>query len=41
MAAALAGAGLVVEEQFGDLHSGPLTDASPEIVTIARRDNGS
>ncbi|MFD1934547.1 class I SAM-dependent methyltransferase [Nonomuraea mangrovi] len=33
----LAAAGLMVEEQFGDWASGPLTDASPEIITIARR----
>ena len=33
----LAGAGLVIEEQFGDWDRRPLTDASPEIITIARR----
>ncbi|WP_405794541.1 class I SAM-dependent methyltransferase [Streptomyces sp. NBC_01506] len=30
-------AGLVVEERYGDWDRGPLTDASPEIITIARR----
>ena len=30
-------AGFVVEEQFGDWEGGPLTDASEEIITIARR----
>lgn len=34
------GAGLVVEECFGDWRRGPLTDASPEIVLIARRPAG-
>lgn len=33
---ALAEAGLVIEEQFGDLRGGPLTEASPAIVTVAR-----
>ncbi|MCX4744314.1 class I SAM-dependent methyltransferase [Kitasatospora sp. NBC_01287] len=33
----LTGAGLVIEEQYGDLRGGPLTGASPEIVTVARR----
>ena len=37
LAAFLAGAGLVVEAQFGDWDRSPLTDASPEIITIARR----
>ena len=32
----LADAGLAVEEQFGDWGGGPLADASPEIITIAR-----
>jgi SAM-dependent methyltransferase len=32
----LADAGLVVEHQFGDWNGGPLTAASPEIITIAR-----
>jgi hypothetical protein len=29
-------AGFVVDRQFGDWRRGPLTDASQEIVTIAR-----
>jgi ubiquinone/menaquinone biosynthesis C-methylase UbiE len=33
----LAGAGLAIEEQFGDWDRGPLTASSQEIVTIARR----
>ena len=33
----LAGAGLTIEEQFGDWDRSPLTDTSPEIITIARR----
>jgi SAM-dependent methyltransferase len=33
----LAGAGFVIEAQYGDWHRGPITDASREIVTIARR----
>jgi ubiquinone/menaquinone biosynthesis C-methylase UbiE len=33
----LAGAGLVIAEQFGDWDRSPLTEASPEIITIARR----
>jgi len=37
LAAFLAEAGLVIEEQFGDWDRGPLTEASPEIITIARR----
>jgi SAM-dependent methyltransferase len=36
LAVFLAGAGLVVEEQFGDWEGRPLTEASPEIITIAR-----
>jgi len=32
-----AGAGLAIAEQFGDWDRSPLTDASPEIITIARR----
>jgi SAM-dependent methyltransferase len=31
----LAGAGLAIEEQFGDWDRQPLTDTSPEIITIA------
>ena len=34
---ALARAGLAIEAQFGDWDRGPLTDASPEIITVARR----
>lgn len=30
-------AGLVVDERYGDWDGGPLTDASPEIITVARR----
>jgi SAM-dependent methyltransferase len=37
LAAFLAGAGLVIEEQFGDWAGGPLTATSPEIITIARK----
>ena len=37
LASFLAGAGLVVEEQFGDWDRSPLTPTSPEIITIARR----
>jgi ubiquinone/menaquinone biosynthesis C-methylase UbiE len=33
----LNGAGLVIEEQFGDWDRQPLTETSPEIITIARR----
>lgn len=33
----LSGAGLAIEAQFGDWDRQPLTDASPEIITIARR----
>ncbi|MCI2416037.1 class I SAM-dependent methyltransferase [Saccharopolyspora sp. K220] len=33
----LVSAGLAVEEQFGDWSGGPLTDTSPEIITIAGR----
>ena len=33
----LSGAGLIVEEQFGDWDRRPLTDTSPEIITVARR----
>jgi SAM-dependent methyltransferase len=33
----LSGAGLAIEEQFGDWDRKPLTDTSPEIITIARR----
>lgn len=37
LAAFLHGAGLAIEEQFGDWDRSPLTDASPEIITFARR----
>ena len=33
----LSDAGLAIEEQFGDWDRQPLTDTSPEIITIARR----
>ncbi len=33
----LTGAGLVIEEQFGDWDGSPLTATSPEIITVARR----
>jgi SAM-dependent methyltransferase len=33
----LTDAGLAIEEQFGDWTRRPLTDTSPEIITIARR----
>jgi hypothetical protein len=33
----LSEAGLAIEEQFGDWVRSPLTDTSPEIITIARR----
>jgi SAM-dependent methyltransferase len=37
LAAFLSGAGLAIEEQFGDWDGQPLTETSPEIITIARR----
>jgi len=37
LAAFLSAAGLAIEEQFGDWDRHPLTDASPEIITVARR----
>ncbi len=37
LASFLTDAGLVVEQQFGDWTRVPLTSASPEIITIARR----
>jgi ubiquinone/menaquinone biosynthesis C-methylase UbiE len=37
LARALAQAGLTIESQFGDWDRSPLTDTSPEIITIARR----
>ena len=33
----LSGAGLAIEEQFGDWDQQELTDTSPEIITVARR----
>ena len=33
----LSGAGLAIVEQFGDWNGDPLTDTSPEIITVARR----
>jgi ubiquinone/menaquinone biosynthesis C-methylase UbiE len=33
----LSGAGLVIEEQFGDWNRRPLTGKSPEIITVAQR----
>jgi len=33
----LSDAGLAIEEQFGDWDRQPLTDGSPEIITVARR----
>ena len=33
----LSGAGLIIEEQFGDWDRQSLTDTSPEIITVARR----
>jgi SAM-dependent methyltransferase len=37
LGAFLAGAGLIIEAQYGDWHRGPITDRSREIITIARR----
>ena len=37
LGAFLAGAGLAIVAQYGDWHQGPITGASQEIVTIARR----
>ncbi len=37
LSAFLSGAGLAIEEQFGDFERHPLTDESPEIVTLARK----
>ncbi|HEY6317520.1 MAG TPA: class I SAM-dependent methyltransferase [Acidimicrobiia bacterium] len=37
LASSLTSAGLAVAEQFGDWDGQPLTDASPEIITIAKR----
>lgn len=38
LAALLTDAGLVIDEQFGDWDRRPLTARSPEIITIARRE---
>lgn len=37
LAAFLSGAGLAVEQQFGDWDRGPVTDTCPEIITVAAR----
>jgi SAM-dependent methyltransferase len=37
LSAFLSEAGLAIERQYGDWDGSPLTDASPEIITIARR----
>jgi SAM-dependent methyltransferase len=37
----LSDAGLAVEEQFGDWDGQPLSDTSPEIITVARRGEAS
>ena len=37
LSAFLAGAGLAIEEQFGDWSRQPLTETSPEIITISRK----
>jgi hypothetical protein len=37
LAAFLQDAGFAIDRQFGDWWRGPLTDASEEIITIARR----
>lgn len=37
LASFLSDAGLAIEEQFGDWERHPLTDTSPEIITITRR----
>ena len=37
LGAFLAGADFVIQAQYGDWHRGPITDASREIVTMARR----
>ena len=33
-------AGLAIEEQYGDWDRSPLTDLSPEIITVSRRTDG-
>jgi ubiquinone/menaquinone biosynthesis C-methylase UbiE len=37
LSAFLAGAGFIIEALYGDFDGSPLTDASPEIVVLARR----
>ena len=37
LSSVLSGAGLEIEEQYGDWNGAPLGPASPEIITIARR----
>jgi hypothetical protein len=37
LGAFLAGAGLMIEAQYGDWHRGRITNASREIITVARR----
>ena len=37
LSAFISEAGLVIEDQYGDWDGQPLTDTSPEIITIARR----
>jgi hypothetical protein len=37
LARCIADAGLVIEDQFGDWTGNPLTDVSPEFITIAKR----
>ncbi len=37
LAALLAKHGFAIEQRYGDFQSGPFTDESPEIITIARR----
>jgi hypothetical protein len=37
LSAFLSGAGLRIEAQFGDWTRQPLTDTSPEIITVARK----
>ena len=39
LSAFLSEAGLAVEEQFGDWNRDPLTEASPEIITMTRKGN--
>ena len=37
LSSSLSAAGLAIKQQFGDWSRRPLTDASPEIITVARR----